>query len=833
MKKVNLFLNIVLFCLLTPVFNAKAQTYQWGNVAMGGGGFVSGLITSKYERGLMYARTDVGGAYRWDTLTSSWKPLLDWVSTSQLGFMGVESIAIDPNATNRLYMLVGTSYFNSGKTAILTSTDRGNTFTIVDVSSQFKTNGNGMGRQNGEKLQVDPNNSNVLYCGTRDSGLFRSFNMGATWSRINSLNVRSTKNGNGISFVLFDSTSKNGTSTSQTIYVGVSRKDSANLYVSKDGGSTFNPVSGAPTTYMPQRAVITKDSGNLYITYGDGAGPSGNADTSLHEPMTSGAVWKYTPSTNTWRQRTPSGFTRAFSGISLDPKNNKRIIISTINTYLSQYTDTFGNVDYGDRILYTTNGGDSWTDPIGNNGMTLNSNGVTWVNGTSMHWVGSVEFNPFDTNKVWITSGQGVFSCDNILAAKTTWTFKVSGLEETVPRDIVSIAGGPLVSVIYDYDGFKHTDITQYSTRLSPTMGTTTGVAFAGTDKNTLLRAGNFLYYSTDQAATWTKCPVAKGTGGKVAVSANGFAFLHCPNGSDTIYRTTDKGTTWTKVTNLILQNAVPVADMVDPQKFYAYDNNTGAFWKSTDRGASFTNIASIGTGGARLIRAVPDSNGHVWIAMNSGGLKYTQDAGATFTSISGITSCSAVGFGKALVGTTYPAIYIWATIGGIEGVYRSTDKGANWTRVNDDAHEYGGLGNGVFVIGSMNTYGRVFMSTAGRGIAYGQITGTTGGNEALLQLERVGEISYNATSMSLFPNPVVANSFWVSIVSDKIQTATLIITSIDGKTIATKPVVLQVGTNNIRMDNGELPKQTGIYMLSAKATSSGKTFASIQFFKK
>jgi len=45
---------------------AHAETYRWDNVAMGSGGFVSGVVPSKLERGVVYARTDVGGSYRWD-----------------------------------------------------------------------------------------------------------------------------------------------------------------------------------------------------------------------------------------------------------------------------------------------------------------------------------------------------------------------------------------------------------------------------------------------------------------------------------------------------------------------------------------------------------------------------------------------------------------------------------------------------------------------------------------------------------------------------------------------------------------------------------------------
>jgi len=34
---------------------------------------------------------------------------------------------------------------------------------------------------------------------------------------------------------------------------------------------------------------------------------------------------------------------------------------------------------------------------------------------------------------------------------------------------------------------------------------------------------------------------------------------------------------------------------------------------------------------------------------------------------------------------------------------------------------QYGGPANGQFVMGDMNTFGTVYMSTAGRGIAYGK----------------------------------------------------------------------------------------------------------------
>jgi hypothetical protein len=55
------------------------------------------------------------------------------------------------------------------------------------------------------------------------------------------------------------------------------------------------------------------------------------------------------------------------------------------------------------------------------------------------------------------------------------------------------------------------------------------------------------------------------------------------------------------------------------------------------------------------------------------------------------------------------------------QGLFRSLDGGSHWQRINDDAHQYGGPGDGRFIVGDMNVFGRVYMSTAGRGIVYGE----------------------------------------------------------------------------------------------------------------
>ena len=81
------------------------QAYRWRNVATGGGGgFVADIIFNQKQKDLIYARTDMGGAYRWNPRTSTWTQLLDWVRPDQWNMTGVESLATDPVNPNRLYI---------------------------------------------------------------------------------------------------------------------------------------------------------------------------------------------------------------------------------------------------------------------------------------------------------------------------------------------------------------------------------------------------------------------------------------------------------------------------------------------------------------------------------------------------------------------------------------------------------------------------------------------------------------------------------------------------------------------------------------------------------
>ena len=69
--------------------------------------------------------------------------------------------------------------------------------------------------------------------------------------------------------------------------------------------------------------------------------------------------------------------------------------------------------------------------------------------------------------------------------------------------------------------------------------------------------------------------------------------------------------------------------------------------------------------------------------------------------------------------GAQYPVLYVAGTGTGTYGIVRSDDAGITWTRVNDDAHQFGSLD---VIAGDPRIYGRVYLGTSGRGVVYGDI---------------------------------------------------------------------------------------------------------------
>lgn len=740
MKK---FLSLLFLILIIK----NILAYTWQNVVIMGGGFVSGLAYSPVQPNLIYARTDVGGLYRWDNSVKKWIPLTDMSSGS---FMGGESIAPDPVNPNIVYAAVGFS----GYGYILKSTDMGNSWTAYPVPISIAANNDG--RQAGERLAIDPNLPSKLYFGSRWQGLWVSTDSGANWTKVTSFPTNGDA-GYGISWVIFPKPAGGygnpSGSASQIIYVGVMALSSgnSNVYRSTNGGTSWSVISGGPSGMITQHASLGSD-GFLWIVYNNNYGPNG---------ISSGQVWKLNTSNLSWTNVTPSNGPPNGSGgygdVCVDAQNPQHAILSTLDWWSGP-----------DRIFQTTNGGTNWTViSLHNAGWNpgpysvFDLNGAYWGYGCGGNpggagWAGNAKIDPFNSNNAIYTSGSGpggggVWSSTNINASNPpqgiTWVFTDSGLEETVAIYMTaSIKGSVLFSCLGDICGMRHTNLSQSPTSgiyCNPQFSNTNCLDYAENNPNIVVRVGNSgsittdIAYSTNNGQSWLpwgSAPPGYASSnqmGSVAVAADGSAVVVSPySGFGSPAYATSLGGGWTTCSGLP-SGAFVASDRVNASTFYAtypskwvYGGNVNIY-RSTDYGKTFTQVNSIpvqwsdpnGNGEFVIPRPIFSIAGEFWVSTYDSLYRFT-NGGTTVAKILNVYEpMGPVGFGKAASGQTHPVVYLIGTVNGTYGFYRCDDGvGNTWVRINDSNQQFGGP---KWIAGDQDIYGRCYIGGSGRGILY------------------------------------------------------------------------------------------------------------------
>lgn len=705
----SLFFSSVLMAFtLSAQENAK---YSWKNAQIHGGGFISGVIFHPTESDLVYCRTDVGGAYRLNPNDNSWIALNDDLASDQNDFLGVLSLALDPNDKDKVYLLTGL-YTQSwaGNGAFMKSTDQGETWDISALP--FKVGGNEDGRSAGERLQVDPNLSTTLFLGSSNDGLWKSTNEGASFSKVTSFPQAN------ITFVLFDKSTGSAGNATQTIYVGTANTSNS-IYKSTDGGATWNALANQPS-FLARHAVIS--AGKLFAVYCDQLGPNG---------VTDGAVYSFDIQSGAATDISPATSQGGFGGISADAQNSGTIIVSTFDQWWPK-----------DEMYYSTDGGASWESLFMENNYpyddkaSFDHSKTPYTSTHTPHWIGDVQIDPHNSRRAFFTTGYGVYASYNLtLAANkqaTSWTFESVGIEETVPLALISPSeGANLISCLGDIDGFKHDDLNASPAhRLTPEMGTNRDMAFAALSPSKLIRAHDVVNatshasISSDGGETWSALPSEPSgveASGKISLSANGDIIIWAPGGISTAY-SSNGGANWA-TSNGVPEGLKVVCDPVINANSYAYDWSTGNFYRSTDGGANYTAVSS----GLPTLESWNATNGtinlplgqseDVWLTSKTNGLWRTTNGGTSFTKFNNVEEAYKVSFGKARTGSDYPAVFIHGKINSVPGFYRSDDEGATWLRINDDQNQFGGIN---VITGDPRVFGRLYLGTAGRGIVYG-----------------------------------------------------------------------------------------------------------------
>ncbi|MDD2580105.1 MAG: endoglucanase, partial [Eubacteriales bacterium] len=76
--------------------SVRTIPYQYRHAPVPGGGFVTGFVFHPKSRQILYARTDIGGVYRYQFAEKHWISLMDHVKAPDRWESYPLSIALDP-----------------------------------------------------------------------------------------------------------------------------------------------------------------------------------------------------------------------------------------------------------------------------------------------------------------------------------------------------------------------------------------------------------------------------------------------------------------------------------------------------------------------------------------------------------------------------------------------------------------------------------------------------------------------------------------------------------------------------------------------------------------
>ena len=684
-----------------------AVPYTWRNVRIDGGGFVPAVLFSRLERGVVYARTDMGGAYRLDAPTQRWLPLLDSLDEANQTYEGTLALAVHPTQPGALALACGLYYGAAPSGAVLTSSDYGASWAATPLTG-VHLGGNEDGRNAGERLAYDPNLPATLWLGSSQDGLWVSSDGGASFARSAAFAPSS------VTFVLFDGSSGALGAATPIVYIGTSGGGggggggNGSVWATHDGGRTFSQPGGAQPAGMTAMRAALDAAGTLFVTYGNALGPNG---------MSRGAVARLARGAGaTWEDVTPpAAGGGGFCGLAVDPMAAGVVVVTTLDWWAP------------DEIYRSTNGGQSWS-ALG--AKALASSTAAWVywhrpTPSWTGWMSDVAIDPFNSSVATHTTGQGIWRTENLAAADegapTSWAFFNVGLEETVPLDLVSPPAGPVVllSALGDIDGFPHEDLTASPPggMFNPARGTSQGIDVAwknvsivvrttstGSPPASISRDGGFTF------ADLISAPPGGGHPGPIAIAADASAIVWSG------FVTSDAGATWAPCSGLPPGTSAVVADRVLPSTFYAVH---GAVYASSDGARTFSKGAPAPLG-ATSLRADPFAAGTLLLAAAS-GLFRSVDGGATLQQVGAgvVTAAVSVALGAPQQAGGPAAVYLYGDAGGVQGAFfRSLDAGASWARINDAQTQFGFV---MFLQADPRVFGRVFLGTNGRGIPYGE----------------------------------------------------------------------------------------------------------------
>lgn len=449
--------------------------YQYRNLPIPGGGYVTGFLFHPKTEGILYARTDIGGTYRYDTKKKRWCSLISHVTMEDLSETFPISLALDENKPGRLFIACGEN--KPGKGVLAISEDYGENFRYEKIPVLIHGNLNGRGT--GERLIVDSNDSDTLYFASQQEGLFVTHNLGKDWKKLTALPEDYLTFIGQIGHALLVG------SAGVTTKKGDSMRGHS-LYVSYDKGVTFQSVVTPASSEIKDCKMnglvaqrFCTDEKYLYVTFASTGRRSyviENGYSCDSGDTIDGHIVRFTLEADgtigSMEDITPGSFS-VVSGIGQEDIARGQILdygfsgISTNSTVPGMVLATTIVKDDGDSIFLSMDYGTSWKQIL----YDLEEGDLHFrapymrpeCNGghSILHWLSDIKINPFDANEAWFNSGTGIFRVDGLLTEHPVFTDWCDGVEETVHLNVYSLPKGKtkVLDILGDLGGFAFEDL--------------------------------------------------------------------------------------------------------------------------------------------------------------------------------------------------------------------------------------------------------------------------------------------------------------------------------------------------------------------------------------
>lgn len=723
------------------------ETYLWKPVAIGGGGFITGLDVDPEGRSWI-ARTDVHGAYLWLDDQDRWAQLATRAAMPEPYRVpnganeGVYAVAVAPSDPDRLYMAL--------KGRVFRSMDRGLSFEETGVGRPFPVafDPNSEFRFHGPFLSVSPSDPDLVLFGTPEDGLWRSVDGGGRWARVPTIplaaDLRPGIPGVQTPGIVTWFAIRDGAPTGEVWAMSAGH----GVFVSTDGGARFTPL-GPGDSARPRlltRGAFTRD-GSFYGV-----------------DLETESAWVHRD--GRWRELSGTVLPRArFAAVAIQADPERALVFDE------------GGRAFRSAPLHPPGADGDW-QPLTHRSAPGEGD-PPWlrVSDQSYFAMSGVRTDPVTAHRIWVGAGTGVYFADLPPGATVVeWRSRTRGIEELVARDVAQAPGRAPLFAFLDFGIHVKADLDAFSITYGPKERVTIAgqqIALSPADPDFVVTNASdtrtfccsedgdavLAGYSVDAGRSWWKfrtLPTPPGTRagdpwrmsfGTIAVSAGDTAnIVWAPSYNRSPFFTRDRGASWQRVVlpgetlpetgshaTIYLLRETLVADGLRAGVFYLVHSGEGenaalaGLWRTSDGGASWTRVhageIAPRSGYAAKLRAVPGREGDLFFTSAAGGedsrARRSRDGGATWEGLVGIDQVDDFAFGAPAPGQAAPTIFLSGRVRGVHGIWRSTDDGGSWRRIG--VLPIGRLDQVVVMGADPDRFGRVYLGYMGSGFIHGE----------------------------------------------------------------------------------------------------------------